>query len=68
MPACTSCVRAPSSMSPFHRSATELVSGIPDSAWECGIPKFAAAFIISDALSECICMQRFCPSRNDIAC
>ena len=68
MPACTNCVLAPSSMSPLERSATAFVSGIPDSAWECGIPKLAAAFSISDELSECICVQRFCPSRNDIAC
>ena len=68
MPACTNYVLAPSNMSPFERSATAFVSGTADSAWECGIPKFAAAFIISELLSECICMQRFCPSRNDIAC
>ena len=59
MPACTSNVLAPSSMSPFDRSATAFVSDTPDSAWECGIPMFAAAFIISELLSECICMQRF---------
>ena len=62
MPACTSCVLAPSSISPFDLSA------IPDYAWECGIPKFAAAFIISELLSECICMQRFRPSKNEMAC
>ena len=67
-PACTSCARAPSSTSALARSATEFVCGTPDSACECGIPKFAAAFMISELLSECICMQRFCPSRNDIAC
>ena len=44
-------------MSPFDRSATAFVSGTDDSAWECGIPKFVAAFSISDALSECIWMH-----------
>ena len=68
MPACTNCVLAPSSISPLERSATAIVSGIPDSAWECGIPKFVAALSISDALSECICVHFLSPSRNEIAC
>ena len=55
-------------MSPFDRSATALVSGTDDSAWECGIPKFVAALSISDALSECIWMHFFCPSKKEIAC